>query len=74
MTYCLDTNICIYHLNNPASAVSGRLKSLPAGDIVIPAMVVAELLYGAEKSVKREASLERLGIFLSPYAVIDFNL
>ena len=73
MSYCLDTNICIFHLNKSASTVTERLKALSAEEVLIPSMVVAELLHGAEKSAKRESNLANLALFLSPYRIISFD-
>ena len=58
MIYYLDTNICIYHMNDSAPNLSKILKQTPSGIVKIPSMVAAELLYGAEKSVRREYNLE----------------
>jgi tRNA(fMet)-specific endonuclease VapC len=73
MNYSLDTNTCIYHLNNNASIVTERLKTLSTEEVLIPSMVVAELLYGAEKSTKRESNFENLALFLSPYKIVGFD-
>ena len=73
MIYFLDTNICVYYLNNSNAHVKEQLNSMPIKDIKIPSMVAAELLYGAEKSVKREYNLKLFKSFLSIYEIIDFN-
>ena len=73
MTYFLDTNICVYYLNNSNPAVSKRLEELPTANIKIPSMVAAELLYGAEKSGKREHNLKVFKTFLSVYEIISFD-
>jgi len=73
MSYCLDTNTCIFHLNKSASTLTERLKTLSAEEVLIPSMVVAELLHGAEKSAKREPNLGNLALFLSPYRIISFD-
>lgn len=73
MIYFLDTNICIYYLNNSNSAISARLEELPTANIKIPSMVAAELLYGAEKSGKREYNIKIFKAFLSIYEIINFD-
>jgi tRNA(fMet)-specific endonuclease VapC len=73
MIYFLDTNICIYHLNNTNHALSERLEEMPTSNIKIPSMVAAELLFGAEKSVKREHNLKVFKSFLSIYEIINFD-
>lgn len=41
--------------------------------IVIPAMTKAELLYGAEKSQRKEQNLEMINEFLMPFRIQGFN-
>ena len=50
MTYFLDTNICIYYLNNSQLSIGRVLEHTPTSNIKIASMVAAELIYGAEKS------------------------
>ena len=59
MIYFLDTNICIFHVNDSAPKMSEKLENFPLDDIKIPSMVVAELLYGVEKSQRRDANFQR---------------
>ena len=73
MTYFLDTNICIYYLNNSNSAVVKQLNKTPVSNIKIPSMVAAELLYGAEKSAKREKNLKVFITFLSLFEIVSFD-
>ncbi|MCL2042521.1 MAG: type II toxin-antitoxin system VapC family toxin [Treponema sp.] len=73
MTYFLDTNICIYYLNNSNPNLSKKLKKMPTTSIQIPSIVAAELLYGAEKSVKRENNIQLINTFLSVFEIINFD-
>lgn len=73
MTCFLDTNICIYHLNDSAPSVSDRLEQMSLQNIKIPSIAAAELLYGAEKSNRREQNLKRCKEFLSIYEIIPFD-
>ena len=73
MNYFLDTNICIYHLNNTYPSVHEKLMQTPTKTIKIPAMVAAELQYGAEKSNKRSFSKNVVSTFLSVYQIIPFD-
>jgi len=73
MTYCLDTNTCIYHLNNSAPKLSERLEKMSFRDIKIPSMVAAELFYGAEKGAKREYNFKIIEAFLSLYEILHFD-
>ena len=74
MTYFLDTNICIFHLNGSAPGLSDILEHTQPSSIAIPSMVAAELMYGAEKSAKRESNLEKIGLLLSLYDIVSFDL
>lgn len=73
MIYFLDTNTCIFHLNGSAPNLSDRLEIMPLSDVKIPAIVAAELLYGAEKSVKRERNLKYFNEFLAIYEIVPFD-
>jgi len=73
MIYFLDTNICVYYLNKSSSAVIEMLEKLPTANVKIPSMTAAELLYGAEKSGKREYNLKLFKDFLSIYDIISFD-
>ena len=59
MNYCLDTNIVIAALNGDGRVLS-RLAAIPLKDTIIPLIVIAELLYGAQRSVRKEANLARV--------------
>jgi len=73
VTYFLDTDICIYYINDSSPSVSARLKRMPLKSIKIPSMVAAELLHGAEKSGRREQNLKHYKEFLSLYEIISFD-
>jgi tRNA(fMet)-specific endonuclease VapC len=62
-TYLLDTNICIYiHKNKPQSVLE-RFKSLKPGGAAISIITWGELLYGAEKSSRKNDVLALLNEF-----------
>lgn len=71
--YFIDTNICIYLLNKTSQNVIDRFLSARSSDIKIPAIVAAELLYGVNKSNRREYNLERYEKFLSVYDIVPFD-
>ena len=73
MTYYLDSNIYIYFEKKMYESIAEKLMSTSVEKIKIPAMVAAELLYGAEKSAKREFNLSRLRRFLSLFEIIPFD-
>lgn len=59
MTYVLDTNTFIAGLNGNATVLR-RLEALNPEDIVLCALVLAELEYGACFSGQVEANLEKI--------------
>lgn len=58
--YLLDTNICIYIRQRRPEEVLRRFRSLRPGEAVLSVITYGELFYGAAKSAKRSAALERL--------------
>jgi tRNA(fMet)-specific endonuclease VapC len=73
MIYFLDTNICIYHLNGSVPNINERLKQADINTIKIPSMVAAELLYGVEKSGRREHNIKMVTTFLSLFKTVPFD-
>ena len=51
--YMLDTNICIYLMKNQPAAVARRFAQCYVGDVVISAITLAELEYGALASANK---------------------
>ena len=58
--YLLDTNICIYVRQKRPDEVLRRFRKLRPGEAVLSVITYGELLYGAAKSQRRVAALERL--------------
>ncbi|MBS3897973.1 MAG: type II toxin-antitoxin system VapC family toxin [Dethiobacter sp.] len=73
MKFYLDTNICIYFLKSQFLQLLDAIMSHSPDDIKISSVVKAELLYGAEKSQKREENLEKVRKFLLPFEIISFD-
>ncbi|MFT3710870.1 MAG: type II toxin-antitoxin system VapC family toxin [Archangium sp.] len=71
MKYLLDTNICIYIINESPPGVLDRFRRHDIGDVAVSSVTVAELAYGIEKtgSKRNERALRQ---FLIPLEVIDF--
>lgn len=53
MRYVLDANIAIAALNG-VGAVRQHLATVPGSEVGVPMVAVAELLFGANKSKRRE--------------------
>lgn len=70
--YLLDTNICIYAMNGRYPELNRKLLSVHPDDILISAITVGELEYGAAKSKWGESTRQKLYFFLANYTVIPF--
>jgi len=73
MIYFLDTQVCIYHLKNSSPSFSKALEQTPFKHVKIPAMVAAELIYGAVRSPVRDHELKVVKSFLSLYEIAPFD-
>ena len=71
--YYLDTNICVYFMKGKHPQLLSIMMKHEPKDIKIPAIVEAELLYGVEKSVKKEDNYKKLVAFLTPFDIIPFG-
>lgn len=74
MTHLLDTNTCVEYLRNgAASKVSARLKVAPAGGVVLCSVVLAELLYGAWRSMNPAVTRTQVLAFTSQFRSLPFD-
>ncbi len=73
MKYYLDTNIIIYALNGRYPAVMQHFQQIPAMAVVIPAVVLAEIEYGARKSHDYGKTMALYQQFLSYFTVEPFT-
>lgn len=73
MLFFLDTNICIYALQGTSKNIQSFFEKLEPTQIKVPAIVKAELLLGAEKSVRKQKTFEAVSRFLAPFEVIPFD-
>lgn len=71
--YLLDTNICIYIINNKPEKVYKQFKKLTLDKIHISPITEFELRYGVEKSQKSEKNLLALNEFLQYLKIIPFE-
>ncbi len=65
----LDTNICIYIINERPPAVLDHFNRYALGEIGISTVVAAELTYGVVKS-RSERNRNALEMFLAPLEVL----
>lgn len=68
-----DTNVWISLLKNPDSALDARVRSHPVSDILLCAVVKAELWHGAEKYGNRERRLRALDMLFAPFTSLPFD-
>jgi len=69
----LDTNTCIYFLNQASERIVERFKQLSPSQIRLPSITVAELYYGAEKSKFKSRNREKAKRFVSTFEIVSFD-
>ena len=72
MRYLLDTNICIYAINNRSDTVVERLKREGRPNLMTSTIVAAELAFGVEKSSRNETK-QQLLLFLSGLQLLSWS-
>lgn len=73
MTYLLDTNVCIHLLNRADSHIETKFREHSPSDIALCSVVKAELLFGAQRSSRVDANLQRLSVFFAPHPSLCFD-
>ena len=73
MKYLIDTNICIYIMNQRSPALIQRFKDTEIGQIGISAITVSELSYGVAKSRFQKQNSKRLEEFLMPFEILPYD-
>lgn len=73
MKYLIDTNICIYIMNNHPPKVLEKFKELRVGDVGVSSITVSVLHYGACKSNRVKKNIQRLEEFLSPFEILSYD-
>jgi tRNA(fMet)-specific endonuclease VapC len=74
VTWLLDTNTLVYILNGEVRIRARANEAGRAGRVVTSIVVVAELLYGVERSSRREANRRHLERELEPIEVVPLSL
>ncbi len=69
----LDTNIVIYVIKRKPESVLAVFNQ-HAGQMCISSITLAELLHGAEKSVKTEYNLQKIEDFTSRLEVLEYGV
>jgi len=71
--WLLDTNTCIYFLNQVSERITRRFKQLSPSQIALSSITVAELYYGAEKSKAQLKNRQRVKQFVSAFEIVPFD-
>lgn len=73
MKFLLDTNICIYALNERPRSVLDRLQAVRPSEVAVSVVTLFELRFGAEKSRDPLAMHARLDHLLRPLRLLPFE-
>ena len=73
MKYLLDTNICIYLINERPQDLLSKFAQYPIDEFGISSITHAELQYGIAKSTHKEKNKEALDQFLLPLTILPFH-
>lgn len=73
MTYMLDTNICIYVMNNRPEKVLKRFRDALDSGLCISSITLAELEYGMQHSSNPAKNEQALLRFLAPISILPFG-
>jgi tRNA(fMet)-specific endonuclease VapC len=73
MVRFLDTDICVAFLRGTSLKLRDRLMGYSRATIVLPAIVVAELFLGAEKSIQQRRQIAKVEEFVESFRVAAFD-
>jgi tRNA(fMet)-specific endonuclease VapC len=73
MKYLLDTNICIYIINEKPKKVLEKFERYPVHEFGISSITHAELQYGVQKSKHKVQNQNALDEFLTPLTILPFH-
>lgn len=73
MTALLDTNTCIFLLNQRHPGILRQFQARSPAEIALCSVVKAELLFGAQRSARVDSNLQRLKLFFAPLPCFPFD-
>ena len=74
MTHLLDTNSCVDHLRKGrGSNITARLAAAVPRGVALCSVVMAELLYGAHRSVRKTQTLIQVQSFCRQFQSLPFD-
>ena len=71
--YLFDTNICIYAINGRHPKLTEKIFKVSPDEILISAVTVSELEYGASKSNWGERTRQIMHAFLANFEILNFT-
>jgi tRNA(fMet)-specific endonuclease VapC len=71
--FLLDTNACIHFLNGTSDRLVQRILDAGPGNVAISSITLAELQFGAARSGKPVANLERVESFAEEFVSYPFD-
>lgn len=71
--YLLDTNICIFAINNRSKNVIRLISEKSKNRLYLSSLTIAELAYGVENSLHVEKNRMALIKFISIFNIINFD-
>jgi tRNA(fMet)-specific endonuclease VapC len=71
--FLLDTNACVYFLNGTSDRLVQRILDVGPGKIGMSSITLAELHFGAARSARADANLERVEAFADELASYPFD-
>lgn len=73
MKFLLDTNACIHFLNGTSDRLVRRVLDAGPGRVAVSSITLAELHFGAARSARADANLERVEAFADELVSYPFD-
>ncbi len=73
MKFLLDTNVCVQYLRGKNQLVRARIQTHAPADLLVCSIVLAELWFGACRSIQPAIEIAKIGQFLVPYRSLPFD-
>ena len=71
--YMLDTNTCIFLINNKSPGLAKKITDIPYENICVSTISQSELEYCVSKSQQKARNAQALAKFLSVVTVLDYD-
>lgn len=71
--YFLDTNVIIDAMKGKNANIMQHFLKVPSSSIYVPAIVLAELEFGAKHSGFYEITMKKTEEFIRPFKIINFS-